>query len=509
MRNLGLILFLGLLCWGVPLFAKPWEIAVVFLNADDDEEYQGDIDRNMMELARLSPDETLRLSLLRELPDRTVTFFPDPESEALHPLQNVLFGKVQKVEVSGPMTVVPRQTGDPSLISRGPELARFLETAFRLPDANRLFVIYGHGLGYEGLRTVSLKELRTRLEEALPRRAGKPLDLLWLDSCFMASVEVAVELKGLTRQLIASEEAEFSAGAPFDVLRDILAPRPDEIEGVSAAFAERFLESYSFTKNGSQTGAVFKSSATISVIDPERVAELAEALSAVSAGLKQLTTDWKGRIAGRLKEIRMDKADLVDLGSLALTLKESRILPAGEGTALDTVLDTLEVSGQGKLKTNPRLLVESPAPGSLFVFGYEGWKRGYEGDDVLEKLPPNLQPKGFLSGPGRKNWPHREVKRFLYLTPFTVGLNRFDFYFADAKTGKPRTAAVEFDRLADYVTFLPKSAKNPLRFTGYTQGIGKTAERYSGLNILQPTEGTPSVDYLDLDFYRATKWSNF
>ncbi len=513
MQRLSLSFFALLAAFvaGSPCLAQShWEVAVMFLGAKESPEYQVDIDRNLMELARLRPGSGLRLSLYREFDDRAVEFFPDSKSTELHSLGSLLSNFPQKVEVSGRMNTWPREPNDPSGIMQEERLKSFFSISFSEKKAKRLLIIYGHGLGFEGLQVSPLKEFRGQLEKGLPARKGKPLDLLWLDACFMATAEVATELKGVAPRFMASQESEFSAGAPFDALQDILGPGPDNVDDVAKALAERFLESYSFLEEGSQTSAVYKSSATVSVVDTERLAALLPSVKILGGELGKLPEGWKQATAKRLIKYQMEKADLVDFGSFLLDLKSHKVVSSSADSPLKLLITSLELGKKNKIKSNPRLLARPPHNESLLVYGYEKWERGDEKDtDLLEILPPNLKPAGFIDGPNKKRWPQRQVKVRLYLTPFTVGLGTFNFFFADPATLRPITKNKTYVRHSDYVIFPSEEEANPLRVTGYTQGIGKTAEKYTGLAVAMPTQGVPDLDYLNLDFYDATGWAGF
>lgn len=493
---------------GSALARTPWEITVMFFGARENVDYQHDIDKNIMELARLRPTAELRLSLYRELPTRNVAFFPEHDSQEQNPLKHLLSDFNQDVKIWGEMAVSDRKAGDVSLLSRPEELKRFLAKAFRIPKSKRVLVIYGHGLGHEGLQVIPLVELRKSLKDSLPARRGKAVDILWLDACFMATIEVLHELGEVASRIIASEEAEFSSGAPFDSLQDLLEKLPDEIDPVATGMAERFLESYSFIKHGSQTEGIYRSSATVSLVDPDRIPGLFADMRKLTESLKKLPDGWKPKLERRLSKIQMDKGDLVDFGSLLTELKKGGVLESTE--AVDALIRRLEIGRPADLRTNPRILARAPKQGSRLVYGYEAWKRGNKGDeDVLGKLPSNLKPTEFVSGPNRKEWPSREVNIRLYLAPFTVGLREFNFFFADPGTGKTLSAAESHKRVTDFVVRRRVMEANPVLFSGYTQGVGATAERYTGMAILAPLRGVPSVDYLDLGFFQATEWAQF
>ncbi len=468
------LILVAILLWS-SLGQAQWEVSVAFLGADEDSDYQSDIDRNVMELARLAPGEALTLSLYRELPDRKYAYYPDPNSTEEHLLSKLVSNYQGKEKIPGKLDEVIG-------------LEAFLKSSFTKEGSRRLLVLYAHGYGYDGLKKISLARLRNLTE-------GLGLDILWLDACFMGGLEVAAELSKVSRFFVSSEESEFSAGAPFDVLQKTLNENPEE---TAVELAERFLESYSFAKRGSQTSAVFKSSATISVLDLRKFESLYPTIKAWSLELKKVVEE----LPAKTKKIRMEKEDLVDFGALLQAFPNSQ--PAEE------LKTTLDLGSALARKTNPRLRVEAPKSGSLLVFGYENWKRGNKRDsDVLEKLPEHLTPTDFVDGPRRKKWPSRPVNIRLFLAPFTVGLNRFDFYFADPNTLRALTPRQSYERTQDYITRTAVTEANPLRFTGYTQGVGALAEKYTGLSVLEPGNSVPNLDYIELKFFQETGWANF
>lgn len=503
-----LALILGV--WGPVsrgLALSQWEVAVLFLGAGESPEYQKDIDRNILELSKTFPGDHYRLSIYRELPTQNVEYFVDRRSAKVQSW-DPLFAQKPAVSISvpGELRFWERHKTEKNLLLEPLALEMFLKRAFRFPNSKRILVLYSHGEGYRGLGGgVSLKQLRANLEAALPERPGRALDILWLDACFMANLEAAYELRNTSRFLIASEEAEFSAGAPFDMFES-LAWGPDYPYRVAIDFAERFVESYSYLKKGSQRRAVFKSSATVSVLDLRRLEGLVEKVSALTKGIGSFSQTQRANLRKNLPRLTMDRQDLVDFGSLIVHLSRSKSFQSTQvQEAVTQMRFLLDLQRPEKFQTNPRLIVSPSQSGAPIVFGYEEWTKGYRGDaDSLEKLPDALHENitAFVNGPLGREWPSREVRDVLYFSPFTVGLNQFHYYYLDS------TLLSSFKRTKDFVYFPSESLQNPVVFTGYTQGIGETAERYSGLSILDPTIGLPSFDYADLDFVTATGWGN-
>lgn len=491
----------------------PWEVAVLFLGSEEPEEYQQDIDSNILELARTTPNALFKLSLYRELPERSVQYFVDPASKKTSPWDSLFF-KVPApgIRVPGRLTAIPSAPGAQPLIRDSARLGAFLNGAFSRPGSRRILVVYGHGLGHEGLQQAKLKEVRAQLEAALPKRAGseKPLDILWLDACFMANLEAAYELRGISSVYVASEDSEFSSGAPFDFL-DGLGSGPDDVRAIATELAERFVESYSYTRKGSQHHAALSSSATISVVDTARLDRLVSALAGVKRAIGKLTPEQRRTLVRTNKKYRMDRPDLADLGSFLLTLRTKSFVTPPARDSITQVLSLLGLNQKSKLRTSPRVMLRPPAPDSLLVYGYADWTRGFEADtELLSRLPAKLQPTaGFTAGPRSRRWPTRKIHSRLILSPFTVGMDVFNSYFADPANGHAVSAEETFTRRLDFVAFQATNADNPLLYTGYTQGIGQSAERYSGLSVLDPAEGEAGLTYLQTEFAAKTDWANF
>lgn len=491
----------------------PWAVGVVFLGSAENEDYQKDMDRNILELARSFPNENYSLSIYREFKDRNVEFFVGPKSEDLAPWDDLFSVKPQiSVKVPGQLRSWKKRVGEKSIISEPVQFARFADEAFKNKKAKRILLLYSHGQAFDGLGgKISLKELRETLEEYTPKRPGRPLDLLWLDACFMANLEVAYELRNVSQLMIASEEAEFSAGAPFEMFRQ-LSYGPDSLFEVAANFHAHFLESYSYLKKGSQSKAVFKSSATLSVIDLRRVEKLATKIQRLVEDLGELTDEQRKILLKKTKKYKMEKGEVTDLGQLLLLLSsEEAFRSSGVKAIVERLRNDLDVGAPEKFQTSPRIILDPIKPSERLVFGYEDWTKGFRGDaDSLERLPQVLERgiETFVSGAHQKEWPLMKVPEVLYFSPFSVGLNKFHSYVIDKSTQVPTSSTKTFERLKDFVIFKAESAENPLLLSGFTQGIGEDSERYTGLSILSPGAGLPGLDYGDLEFHTLTGWGN-
>ena len=482
--------------------SQRWELGVAFLGAEESAEYQQDIDANVLELARVSPSARLRLAIYREFPDRDVLFVPDPQSDE-EVEWDALFSQspIRGLKVPGRIQVWKHAEG---LLRNSERLQEFYRAAFsRQPKgAKRLLQLYAHGFATGGVRGATLRQLREALEQA-PR-----LDLVWLDSCYMASVEVAFELRGVAPLLIASEDAEFSAGAPFEALQEIEG-RKDARE-LAVELARRFLESYSYLQSGSQRRAVETSSATIAVIDTERLESSVADLGAVAAGVRALDPDSKKALARATRSIRLEKPELVDLGSYLRLLERSTTLPTEESLqALVRLLEMLERDRTSRLKTSPRVTLYPPHEDTYLIYGYEDWTRGYEGDESAPpQLDVHLRPDAYFDGPGNHRWPAVRVHKRFSAAPFAVGLTEFNAAFWDP-LGKEKPEFFRLARTTDVQEMVSRSDANPILYSGYTHGVGRSGERYTGLNVLDPTQNAATVDYVSTEFFRATSWVAF
>lgn len=491
----------------------PWEVAVVFLGAKiDDPEHQKDIDRNIVELADSRPNEWYRLSIAREFENRFVQYFVDAKSNQGTLWDPLLFDPPkQKVNVYGELKVQPADK-DTFLLDDA-KAKSFFAKAYQNPNSRRLLVVYAHGFAFRGLLDIKLKDLRTQLVNSIAKREGRaPLDILWIDACFMGNLESAYELREVAPYYVSTEEAEFSAGSPFQSFR-ILGEGPDDSSTVARSLAQDFLDSYSYLEKGVQRRAVHSSSATISVVETRRLATLVKGLSGIAYSLRPLSTDQKKVIRRSQKriEIQMEgKTSLVDLGNLLRYLKSRKdVFSVQEAQdRIDSLLQLLELKREEKVKRTPRVWMIPPREDYWAVYGYNFWSAGYKGDDEnLDRLPKNLKPRQFVPGPNKKEWPSRPVHIQLNVSPFAPTLDVFHFFFVSPKNpSTPVTPVKTLERVEDIVLFEASHGGNPVIFSGYTQGIGKMGEKYAGLSILDPTEERLPADYSYLDFSELTHW---
>lgn len=134
--------------------------------------------------------------------------------------------------------------GETSSVSRG-RLGRVLADAARVaPSRERGLVMWSHGFGWT--QTSPLKKhsrafgfensqhvMSTSDIAAAIGDAGG-VDFVYFDACFMASVEVAYELRNVARYMVASAAETPAAGMPYDLTLPALFA-PDMVRGLAEA----------------------------------------------------------------------------------------------------------------------------------------------------------------------------------------------------------------------------------------------------------------------------------
>lgn len=488
-----LLILLCLVSVSVNATETKWEVAIVFRgdasSEADIEQMQKDIDENILELARLMPQDSLKIGIYRELNGKSFSYFPEARGTKEISIGEILYRQdLNQVTIPG---ILKKYSTS--------ELNGFLKTFYRNANAKKALIIYSHGEGSSGLRGLSTSDLKKTLSQ-IPH-----LDLLWLDACFMANMEFLYELRSFSDYTISSEEAEFTSGLPFQSLG--LLPSSTSAKDASIALARNFIESYSYLKNGKQRNYVSVSSATISVIENKKLEVLAKSLKVVSGITKELSDDKKNKLNKTLAyKATMDDKSLIDLGTFLIELR--KITPDKKNDEhLTRIIRLMNIESIKSLKTNPRIHIINPEAESRLVYGFNNWQDGSSEDTAENNLFDSIiVHEGYLLGPNKKEWPYKNIRsRKLIITPFAPGINVFNYYFLNAKNGTLLTPAQSFTRTHDIVESLADSASTPLIYTSYTQQVGSRAERYTGLNITMPGS-VPSLDYFELEFNQLAQW---
>ena len=487
-----LILLLCLVSNGLKAVETKWEVGIAFLGNSEDEQFQKDVDKNILELTRLNPNANFKIGIYREINGKNYAYSPNKSGITEISLSDLLYRQdLNKIKITGNIS------NDASV-----DLKFFLKNFYQDPKAKKALIIYSHGKGAEGLRGLSTKELSVNLSNA------PHLDLLWFDACFMANLEFLYEMKDISDYTIASEEAEFASGLPFQQLSQFSSAS----NGKDAAMvlAKNFIESYSYLKNGSQRNYVSVSSATISVIENKNLKGLTQAMKNVSSFFKSLPKEQQNKMIKTLqKTATMDDKSMIDLGLFIVELRKLNKTPTQDQKLTD-IIRLLNIEAVKKLKTNPRIHLSAPdaSINSQMIFGFNNWSVGSKKDfSEGEIFSSIIKNDGFIDGPKNMQWPLKQMKAGsdLVITPFAPGINIFNYYVINTSNGKLLTEAQAVSRTHDIVESFADTKLTPIVYFAYTQQVGSKAERYTGMNITIP--GTiPSLDYFELKFNSATGW---
>lgn len=381
------------------------------------------------------------------------------------------------------------------------ELPFFLEQSFKDQNSKKSLILYSHGRGPEGLESINTLELKDMILAHTPH-----LDILWFDACFMANIEFLYELKDLSSFTIASEDAEFSSGMPFQSLNQL--PLMSTASSASLMLAHDFIESYSYLKNGSQRNYVSQSSSTITVFENNKWDLLITNLNLIAKKIKESSLDLISLTKYLSKYFTMENKELVDLGHLLISIRACT-KDHDFDKLLTSTIKLLNIQSIRKLKTNPRIKIRNPDINSIMVFGFNNWEVGTQADflnnSVLNQI---VKYDDFILGPNQVFWPYKKVTtKSITTTPFAPNINIFNYYFLN-KTGTTLLSNVEtVYRISDIVEVERENENSPLLYSAYTQEIGRKAERYTGLSITLP-KTVPTLDYYQLNFNQLVHWLN-
>lgn len=188
---------------------------------------------------------------------------------------------------------------------------------------------------------------------------GRPLDLLGMNACQMASAEVAYEARGGARVFVASQEDMPVESWPYDDILPRLAAQPAmDAASLGKLIVERYCAffraiSLPWGKEGLPAGA------TLSAVSLGRIEGLAQAVAALAAALRanidlQLAAVWAAHRASRAFQFRLHdiatfcralaaqpsvapavaaaaQAALAAMGDPALVLAQGHTAPAYDG----------------------------------------------------------------------------------------------------------------------------------------------------------------------------------
>ncbi|MCJ7473329.1 MAG: clostripain-related cysteine peptidase [Actinobacteria bacterium] len=228
-----------------------WTV-MIYLDADNDLESAGINDINEMELVGSSSKVNIVVQADR-IPnynfsndDWTTTrrYYITQDSDQMQINSLLIGGDLGELNMGDPDTLV--------------DFANWAVTEY--PAEKYLLVIWNHGGGFRspayskgiaqddtsGKDIITMSELEDALS-AISVQMGKNIDIVGMDACSMAMIEVAYQIKDYADILVTSEELEPGDGWPYDTILAQLAANPTmSPTQLAIDFVDKYIFSYPF-----------------------------------------------------------------------------------------------------------------------------------------------------------------------------------------------------------------------------------------------------------------------
>ncbi|MNX74512.1 Clostripain precursor [compost metagenome] len=218
----------------------------------------------------------------------------------------------------------------------------------------------------------------SKLTPAFAKVAGQPIDVVGFDACLMAHAEIAYQMKGAAKYLVASEELEPGAGWDYaGWLKNVTSTT------TPAQMGEALVKSYAASYTG-------REDLTLSTVSIDALTnKLVPAMNNLSAALVSAMPAEKATIAAaRTGTQSFYNRDCADIGSFAKQLVASNV-SAGVKAAAQDVLSAVGATVTSEIHSASRanatgLVAYFPTATqaynvkydnpSLIAFANEGWK---------------------------------------------------------------------------------------------------------------------------------------
>jgi len=205
-------------------------------------------------------------------------------------------------------------------------------------------ILFDDGTGHS-LDTLELERVAAGVQEI----TGQPLDLLGMDACLMATLEVAYQVRASVRYLVASEELVPGSSWPYDrIFGELLGEPTRSASALAVSVVRRYTEHY--TNQPPAVGDVTKVA-----LDLAGIGALTAAVDALAGALladldTQADVLWQAQLAcyeresrGRTREPNKFRYHLWDVGSLATGLLQKG--SAGVSAAARSVSAAVQPGG--------------------------------------------------------------------------------------------------------------------------------------------------------------------
>lgn len=146
-----------------------------------------------------------------------------------------------------------------------------LQKMFRVPNPSERAICFDDGT-HQALDTLALEHIMSELHNSI----GQKLDLLAMDACLMASIEVAYELRNHVSVMLAAAEPVPATSGPYDKVLSKLYAQPNmDAAALASMMVDEYVDYYRIWPPGLGNGDI-----TQIVLDLSRVDTLAQAMRA-------------------------------------------------------------------------------------------------------------------------------------------------------------------------------------------------------------------------------------
>ncbi|PCJ15419.1 MAG: hypothetical protein COB02_18025 [Candidatus Cloacimonadota bacterium] len=413
--------------------------------------------------------------------------------------------------------------GDPKSLS---DFAKF--SVDKYPAEKYMLVIWNHGAGWPGIayddesgNGISMPQLLNSISDIsnhLSETQNKSkLDIVNMDACLMAMLEVGYQLKDHVNFLVGSQEVEPGAGMPYGDYLGPLVNHPEmNANALSRNMVDKFVKSY--TTKGSQSNRHWGgSSVTQSVLDLSKITPVKESLDLLADLLIEEESAWKSLILGYnygvIDSKRYATESFTDLFDFMDQILKNNEMSKEIKTAARNVQLSMGVPDRIRHKTDQVVKLVRDKPGYV-VWGVNDWKTP---SDSVWPRGTSLYRSRYAITPFQK----KEDKYVAYFSPFSrmktrdtnkpFFANEFNYKFLDenkkkvmiVKEGKEDRTSNTIKSNSEYRITQHYKKNSPIVIEGHTQGHNRSY----GMSIYLPTNPKKfDMTYKDLDFSKESSW---
>lgn len=177
------------------------------------------------------------------------------------------------------------------------------------PAEKTLLVMQDHGYSWRGLcvdetdggAIMSIDGMAKAIASATERNGGRGVDVLAMDACSMATIEIAYELSGVVSYYVASQSVVPYDGLPYDMMISSLIPDAGiSAETYSSMIVDQYLEYYSSKTDYEHIYSYDQDFISCSAFDISKIDELGARFADLTAALEPLVATH----ADEIKEAR-------------------------------------------------------------------------------------------------------------------------------------------------------------------------------------------------------------